>query len=112
MTPTFRSGVTVCDWFSHPCNFAGLVGVFLDLIKLTIPVIAGLALLVFFWGLVKFISNISGDEKAIKEGKNLMVWGLIALFIMISIWGILRFFYRDIGFGSDLVFPLLPPYRL
>lgn len=88
-----------------PCNFAGLIGIFLDLIKVTIPVVASLALLVFFWGLTKFIMK-GGDDKAIQEGKSLIVWGLIALFVMISVWGILGFLADQFGFAK--AFPLLP----
>ena len=91
-----------------PTTFSGLVKIFLDLMRAAIPIIASLSLLVFIWGLVKFISRVGGDEKAVTEGKKLMIWGLIALFIMISIWGILRFFYSSLGFSRPFGFPLLP----
>ncbi|MDO8565104.1 MAG: hypothetical protein Q7R67_00555 [bacterium] len=96
---------------NEPKNFSELIKIFTDLISLTLPVIAGLALLVFFWGLAKFIMNVSGDEKAVAEGKNLMIWGLVAIFVMVSVWGILRFLYADIGFSRPFGLPLLPPYR-
>ncbi|MEX2013428.1 MAG: hypothetical protein WD897_00735 [Parcubacteria group bacterium] len=94
-----------------PTNFKELVGVFVDLIQTTLPVIVGLALLVFIWGLVKFIFRIGGDEKAVEEGKKLMIWGLIALFIMVSFMAILAFVYGDIGFSRPFGLPLLPRYR-
>lgn len=75
---------------------------------MVIPVVFSLALLVFIWGLVKFISRTGGDEKAVTEGKKLMIWGLVALFIMVSIWGILRFFYGAFGFSRTFGLPLLP----
>ncbi|OHA91952.1 MAG: hypothetical protein A2723_00400 [Candidatus Zambryskibacteria bacterium RIFCSPHIGHO2_01_FULL_52_18] len=80
---------------------------FLDLVLLLVPLVASLALLAFFWGLAKFIYNVSGDEKAVGEGKNLMKWGLIALFVMVSVWGILRFAYGELGFSGFGV-PFLP----
>jgi len=61
------------------------------LINPLIVILVGVALLVFFWGLAKFIFRVGGDEKAVEGGKRLMIWGLIALFIMISVWGIIRF---------------------
>ena len=61
-----------------------------------IPVVFGIVLLVFFWGLAKFIFN-AGDEKKIEEGKRIMVWGIIALFVMVSIWGIIRLIQGDLG---------------
>ena len=91
-----------------PTNFSGLVNIFIELSLLAIPVVAGIALLAFIWGLIKFISRVGGDEKAVTEGQKLMIWGLIALFVMMSVWGILRFFSTSIGFqGFGL--PFLPP---
>lgn len=94
-----------------PTNFKGLVGIFMGLIQTALPVITGLAFLVFIWGLVKFIFRVGGDEKAISDGKNLMIWGLIALFIMLSFIAILAFLYRDISFSGLFGLPLLPPDR-
>ncbi|MDO8471267.1 MAG: hypothetical protein Q7S49_01520 [bacterium] len=96
---------------STPSNLKELVNIFVDLIRTALPVIAGLALLVFIWGLVKFIFRIGGDEKAVEDGKNLMKWGLIALFVLISFMAILAFLYKDIGFSRPFGLPLLPPYR-
>jgi len=86
-------------------SFGQLVNLFIDLIKAMIPVVIGLALLAFIWGLVKFISRVGGDEKAVTEGKQLMIWGLIALFLMVSIWGILGFFYNEFGFTKPFGLP-------
>lgn len=91
-----------------PADFQGLVGIFLDLINFTLPILVALALLVFFKGLVGFIAK-SGDAKNHEEGRNLMVWGLVGLFVMVSIFGILRFLVTDFGFTARTNFlPLLP----
>lgn len=47
----------------------------------------GLALLLFIWGIIKFLAG-PGDEKNIEQGKRMMVWGVLALFILLSVWGI------------------------
>lgn len=83
-----------------------LIALFIGIISPLITLLIGLSLLVFFWGLVRFIYK-AGDEKSHEEGKKLMTWGLIALFIMVSIYGILRFFYNDI-FSGNLAVPFLP----
>ena len=57
------------------------------LITKLIPVIVALALLYFFWGLAKFILN-ADNEQARTEGKQIMIWGIIALLIMVSVWAI------------------------
>ena len=104
-TPNFKMTIV---GNSDQRTFADIIEIFLNLIEMLIPIMAGLALLVFFWGLAKFIMNVSGDEKAVSEGKDLMIWGVIALFLMVSIWGIIAFLSGELGFGSSLTFPLLP----
>lgn len=74
-----------------------LIQAFGSLIKLLIPILVGAALLVFFWGLVKFIFRVGGDEKAVTDGKKLMIWGIIALFVIVSVWGIVSFMQRALG---------------
>src|SRR3989344_666818 len=75
-----------------------------DLIQNIIPIVVAAALLVFFWGLVKFISK-AGDEAEVKKSKGLMVWGLVALFVMITVWGLVRFIQKELnisGYTVDL----------
>ncbi len=91
-----------------PDNLSDLVVIFLRIINLLVTLIFALSILVFFWGLVKFILN-AGDSKSHEEGKELIIWGLISLFVMVSIWGILRFVYNDLGLSSTgFGLPLLP----
>ncbi|XKT74179.1 MAG: pilin [Patescibacteria group bacterium UBA2163] len=59
------------------------------LIDLATPIVVALALLYFFWGLAQYILN-AGDENKKKEGREIMIWGIIALFVMVSIWGIVN----------------------
>ena len=68
-----------------------------SLVNQLIGVVGGLALLVFLWGLAKFIFHVGGDEKAVEEGKRVMKWGLLALFVGFSVWGIVIFFQRELN---------------
>lgn len=67
-------------------NISGLAGLLRSihkLISLTIPVLIALGVLAFMWGIVMYLF---GKDKA--EGKMFMVWGVIALFVMTSVWGL------------------------
>ena len=46
-----------------------------------------LAIVVFFWGLIKYLWDM-GEDKA--QGLQIMMYGVIAIFVMVSIWGIIR----------------------
>lgn len=65
------------------------------LINGIIPVVAGIAIVVFFWGLVRYIYS-AGDERVHANGKELITWGLLALFVLFSIWGILGLLQRSL----------------
>ena len=56
------------------------------------------AVVVFFWGLIKYLLNV-GEEKA--KGLQTMIWGIIAIFVMVSIWGIIRILQQTIGVNSN-----------
>jgi|GEM_PF-743957 uncharacterized membrane protein len=63
-------------------------------------VFATIALLVFFWGIIKYISS-SGDAEDAKKGKSIMVYGAVALFVLFSIFGIIRFLQREFDVTQD-----------
>jgi len=52
------------------------------IISAIIPVLIGLALLAFMFGVLKYIF---GKKE---EGKTTMLWGIVALFVMTSVWGL------------------------
>lgn len=76
----------------------------LGVIGSAMPVAVGVALLVFIWGVVRMIAGMSmGDsDKAITEGKQRMVWGIVALFVIVSIWGI-GALLETMFFGNETV---------
>jgi hypothetical protein len=59
------------------------------IVDLLIPIVFALAMLFFFWGLATYILA-SGDEAKKEEGRRKMIWGIIALFVMSAVWGIIR----------------------
>ncbi len=59
-----------------------------------------LALLYFFWGMGQFILK-SGDSKLREEGKQRMIWGIIALFVIFSIFGIITWIGDELGIDQD-----------
>jgi hypothetical protein len=55
-----------------------------------------LALAMFFWGIVQFIANAENEEK-LSEGKEHMLWGIVGMFIMVSVFGIMNLICNTIG---------------
>ena len=70
------------------------------LVSTLVPLVIGLGLLFFIWGLVTYIAA-SGDEAAKEEGKRKMIWGIIALFVIVSVWGLVALLNQLTGVGQD-----------
>jgi hypothetical protein len=68
------------------------------------------ALLYFLWGGFIFITSASAD-KGREEGRQHMLWGVIGMVIMVSVFAILRIFLLTVGVtNSDL--PAQLPFHL
>lgn len=87
----------------------GLLKDFKALLDLVVPIVFGLAIIFFFYGLAQFIRSVS--EKTIEEGKNKMKWGVIALFVMFSIWGIIKYIGDSVGISTGVTGGSVPQSR-
>lgn len=74
---------------AQPKDFAGLVGVFIDIISAIIPLIFALTFIVLIWGIAKAWILRADNETEVENGKKLVVVGVIGLVVMSGIWGIL-----------------------
>jgi hypothetical protein len=57
------------------------------LIGQLIPLLIAIAVLFFIWGLVTFIAS-ADDEAARAAAKTKMIWGVVALFVIVGVWGL------------------------
>lgn len=80
---------------------------FISFLLIIVPILLGLAVLVFFWGIVKFISH-ADDPKANEEGKQLIIWGLVTLFVMVAFWAILGWLQGEFGLNNGSYLGNLP----
>jgi hypothetical protein len=82
----------------------GLKGLLIELLGMmntVVAVVFGFALVFFFWGGAQFILNDAGNDKTREEGKKKILWSVIALFIMFSIYGILRMIGNLTGISTN-----------
>ena len=86
----------LCQLSSNP-KFQDLVGYVTCIIgKSVIPLIFSLAVAMFVWGVVQFVIN-SNEEVKKEKGRQFMVWGIIALAVMVSVWGLVRVLGNTFG---------------
>ena len=63
-----------------------------------------LATVSFIWGVIQYFLNAENEEKR-KKGKSFMLWGIIALFVMVSVWGLVGVLSNT--FGTKTLIPQL-----
>lgn len=57
------------------------------LLKGMIPLLFTLATVAFMWGVIQYFVFPDNEEKR-KKAKGYMIWGLVGLFVMVSMWAI------------------------
>ena len=69
-------------------SLGGGFDLIIDLInRYVIPLIIGLAVVYFLWGVLKYVTA-GGAEEEKGKGRDMMIYGIIALFVMVSVWGL------------------------
>jgi hypothetical protein len=95
-----------CDYeFDSIADIFHLIGCILAVAVL--PTMVTLAVVVFIIGVIKYIIN--ADEAAKREeGRKFMIYGIIALFVMVSVWGLVGIIQGTFGLGTSIFIPQLP----
>lgn len=66
-----------------------------------VPVLFAVAFIIFLWGAFWTFIVGANDAEVKEKGKNLMLWGLIGFFVMVSIWGLVNILTGTISFGNN-----------
>jgi len=69
--------------------------------NILVPVLFAVAFIVFLWGAFKTFILGANSEEVKDQGKNLMLWGLIGFFVMVSIWGLVNILTGTVSFGNN-----------
>lgn len=89
--------------FAAPRTFDELAGNVVQLLNAGIGVSIILGLVVFFYGLTVAMPH--KEHADMERLRNTIIWGIIALFVMVSVWGILGLVRNTLfggGGGVDL----------
>jgi len=81
------------------------LGFFNQLLNALIGLLITLAIVVFFYSLIRYVLNAGNAEKQ-KEQLKMMMYGVITIFVMVSIWGIIRLLQSTFSVTSTT--PVIP----
>jgi hypothetical protein len=101
---SFAAANNACDTAATGTlqNIICIIG---DVFNTLIPilVVAGVAL--FILGVVQYV--IANEEEAKKKGRNRMLWGIVGLVVIISMWGIVAVLTKTLDLdGKNVSVPI------
>jgi hypothetical protein len=70
------------------------------LMNKVVPILIGLAIIAFLFGVLRFVFN-AGKEDKRAEGRNFMIYGLIGIVVMVSVWGLVTFVQSTFGLQNN-----------
>lgn len=79
-------------------NIFGLLLTGQSFLNVLIKALFVFAIVVIIWGVIKFM--MAGGEEAKDGAKNILIYGVLGLFIMTSIWGLVSVLRRSTGVGN------------
>ena len=85
-------------------SFDTVIAVLTDSINIIIVFLFLVATVIFLWGVVKYISA-AGEEDKQAEARNMIVWGIIFLAVMVAVWGFV-YVVLDFIFGNEGSVPI------
>jgi hypothetical protein len=104
-----ETGVTLGSC-SMGTNLGGFLNYITCLINSSvIPLIFALATATFVWGVVQFFLLNAGEESKRQQGKQFMLWGIIALAVMLSVWGLVGILKATFGITGSFLPQVTPP---
>ncbi|MDD5050443.1 MAG: hypothetical protein PHV93_01745 [Candidatus Pacebacteria bacterium] len=67
----------------------GLINFAQNILTKLVPLFISAAVVLFLYGVLTYILA-GGDEEKRSAGRNTMIYGIIAIFVMVSVWGLVN----------------------
>ncbi|PIR83330.1 hypothetical protein COU19_01195 [Candidatus Kaiserbacteria bacterium CG10_big_fil_rev_8_21_14_0_10_56_12] len=94
------------NWSVGGCasTICGIANTILYLINnVLVPVLFAVAFIFFLYGIAKAYIFSQGEPEKVSEGHRLVLWGIIAFAIMISIWGLVNIVANTFGLNGSYI---------
>jgi len=82
-----------------------LVDEMIRIIEYVIPLLIAVAVVIFLYGVVKYITA-GASEESRKEARSVMLYGIIGLFVMVAVWGLVNILMGT--FDLNTTMPTVP----
>jgi len=68
------------------------------ILNLALPIIIAAAVVYFIYGIARYVMSGSDDAKA--AAKDKIIYGIVGLFVMISVWGLVNILVRTFNLNN------------
>lgn len=75
-----------------------LLGTISQIMNVVIPILITLAVLYTIWGVIKYATAKEAEDQA--EGRRVIISGIIGLFVIVSIWGLVAVLNSTFGINQ------------
>lgn len=97
----FGPVVALAQQYNSESGVFGLAAFFKTFLKYIIPILILLGVVYLIWGLLKYIGG--KDDVTQKEGRQMVVSAIIALFVIVSIWGLVAILQNTFGLDENSI---------
>jgi len=87
--------LAMAQTFAPSQGVSGLFSFASTLLNRLVPLLIAIAVVYFIWQVFQY--TIAGDEDKKKEAKTGMIWGIVGIFVMVSIWGLVAILQSTFG---------------
>ncbi len=88
----------------------GLLNQAQDVLARLVPLLISAAVVLFLYGVLTYVLA-GGDEEKREAGRHTMIYGLIAIFVMVSVWGLVNLLRDSLQLNTSTAVPNLLPTR-
>ncbi len=88
-------------------SIAGLVNWLVGLLNYIVRLIVLLALIAFLYGILKLVFVDASNETERAKARKFMLWGIVSLFVMVSVWGLVNVLKSTVFGEGALIVPQL-----
>lgn len=87
--------------FAQGTTIESLLIRFRGIINIAIPLLVAVAIAYFIFSIIKYVG--AKDEEAQAAGRKMMLNAIIALFVVLSLWGLVKFIQNSLGITGGQV---------
>jgi hypothetical protein len=102
--PVLASAQEASDVDLKITDLGSIFAIIYRIIQVSVPIIIALAVLVFLWGVFRYVVSNAAEDK--DKARGTMIWGIVGIFVMVSVWGLVGILQTTFGVNDTDALPV------